>query len=199
MLIYLSLKQFIARTLLKPISKTVMKVVILTLSIAALSACSVSIDGKNYESQSPTFSLESFFDGNVMAWGIVQNRSGEVVQRFVVNIDGGMQNGKLILDETFEYGLGDGPSKRIWTLSKNADGTYTGSAGDIAGDATGTPHGNAFNFVYEMDLEVDGSTYRVNFDDWFWAFDERTMMNRSYIKKFGIVMAEVTIFMQKQD
>jgi hypothetical protein len=24
-------------------------------------------------------------------------------------------------------------------------------------------------------------------------------MNRSYIKKFGIVMAEVTIFMQKQD
>ncbi|HBN98278.1 MAG TPA: DUF3833 domain-containing protein, partial [Alteromonas macleodii] len=24
------------------------------------------------------------------------------------------------------------------------------------------------------------------------------MMNRSYIRKFGIVMAEVTIFMQKQ-
>jgi hypothetical protein len=49
-----------------------------------------------------------------------------------------------------------------------------------------------------MDLEVDGTSYRVNFDDWFWAFDENTMMNRSYIKKFGIVMAEVTIFMQKQ-
>ncbi|MEC8747574.1 MAG: DUF3833 family protein, partial [Pseudomonadota bacterium] len=41
-------------------------------------------------------------------------------------------------------------------------------------------------------------TYSVTFDDWFWAFDDSTMMNRSYIRKFGIVMAEVTIFMQKQ-
>lgn len=199
MSIYSLFKRFVSRTILKPAGSLWMKVSILLVSIIALSACSVSIDGKNYESQSPAFSLEGFFDGNVKAWGIVQNRSGEIVQRFVVDIDGSMQDGKLILDETFEYGYGDGPSKRIWTLSKNANGTYIGSAGDIAGDAIGTPHGNAFNFAYEMDLEVDGSTYRVNFDDWFWAFDERTMMNRSYIKKFGIVMAEVTIFMQKQD
>jgi hypothetical protein len=175
------------------------KVFFVALFALILSGCSVSIDGKNYQTQQPAFELEAFFDGNVTAWGIVQNRSGEIVQRFVVNIDGSIENGNLILDETFEYGLGDGPTKRIWTLVKNADGTYTGSAGDIAGKATGTSYGNAFNFVYEMDLDVDGSTYRVNFDDWFWAFDDKTMMNRSYIKKFGLVMAEVTIFMQKQD
>lgn len=175
------------------------KIIVLGLFVVVLSACSVSIDGENYKSQQPAFVLESFFDGNVTAWGIVQNRSGQVVQRFVVNIDGSIQDGNLILDESFEYGLGDGPTQRVWTLVKNADGTYTGSAGDIAGTATGRSYGNAFNFVYKMDLDVDGSTYRVNFDDWFWAFDDKTMMNRSYVKKFGIVMAEVTIFMQKQD
>jgi hypothetical protein len=158
----------------------------------------VSIDGEQYKAVEPDFNIESFFDGKVKAWGIVQNRDGDVVQRFVVNIDGYMKEGNLILDETFEYGVGEGPLTRVWTLSKNANGTYTGNAGDIAGPATGTPYGNAFNFVYEMDLAVDDSTYRVNFDDWFWAFDENTMMNRSYIKKFGLVMAEVTIFMQKQ-
>jgi hypothetical protein len=158
----------------------------------------VSIDGEQYKAVEPDFNIESFFDGKVKAWGIVQNRDGDVVQRFVVNIDGYMKDGNLILDETFEYGVGEGPLTRVWTLSKNANGTYTGNAGDIAGPATGTPYGNAFNFVYEMDLAVDDSTYRVNFDDWFWAFDENTMMNRSYIKKFGLVMAEVTIFMQKQ-
>jgi hypothetical protein len=73
-----------------------------------------------------------------------------------------------------------------------------GRAGDIAGPAEGVAYGNAFNFNYEMDLPVDDTEYRVVFDDWFWAFDDTTMMNRSYIKKFGIVMAEVTIFMQKQ-
>jgi hypothetical protein len=182
----------------KCISKSTKLLAIVTI-LLAMSACSISIDGNNYESQNPDFNLKEFFDGKVTAWGIVQDRSGEVVQRFVVNIDGSIEGDKLILDETFEYGLGEGPSKRIWTLVENPDGSFTGNAGDIAGDATGISYGNAFNFAYEMDLDVDGSTYRVNFDDWFWAFDDNTMMNRSYIKKFGIVMAEVTIFMQKQD
>ncbi len=163
-----------------------------------LSACSVSIKGEDYQNMAPTFELEAFFDGNVKAWGIVQNRRGNVVQRFTVNINAYKDDDKLILDEVFDYGLGEGPASRVWTLIKAEDGTYTGSAGDISGIAIGKSYGNAFNFVYEMDLPVDDTTYKVNFDDWFWAFDSSTMMNRSYIKKFGIVMAEVTIFMQKQ-
>jgi hypothetical protein len=168
------------------------------LSLTLLSACSVSLDANRYEEIGPKFNIEEFFDGKVKAWGIVQNRDGDIVQRFIVDIDGYKKDGNLILDESFEYGFGDGPKSRVWTLSKNAGGSYTGSAGDIVGSASGTPHGNAFNFAYEMDLAVDDTTYRVNFDDWFFAFDDKTMMNRSYIKKFGIVMAEVSIFMQKQ-
>lgn len=128
----------------------------------------------------------------------MQNRSGEVVQRFIVDIDGRIDGDLLILDEIFTYGVGDGPKTRIWEIEQNASGEFVGNAGDIAGPARGVSHGNAFNFSYEMDLPVDDTEYRVVFDDWFWAFDEATMMNRSYIKKFGIVMAEVTIFMQKQ-
>lgn len=175
------------------------KCIAMIVACMSLMGCGVSIDGELYKQHDPAFELETFFEGKVTAWGIVQNRSGDVVQRFIVDIDGSMVDDELILDETFNYQLGEGPSKRIWRLVKNQDGTYTGSAGDIAGPATGKSHGNAFNFTYEMDLEVAGSRYRVNFDDWFWALDDSTMMNRSYIKKFGIVMAEVTIFMQKQD
>ena len=53
-----------------------------------ISGCSLTIDGSDYEQQAPQFDLVEFFDGNVMAWGIVQNRSGEVVQRFIVDIEG---------------------------------------------------------------------------------------------------------------
>mgnify|MGYP001952303089 CR=1 FL=1 len=49
-----------------------------------------------------------------------------------------------------------------------------------------------------MDLPVGESEYFVKFDYWFFAIDDTTMMNRSYIRKFGLVMAEVAIFMQKQ-
>lgn len=163
-----------------------------------ISGCSLTIDGSDYEQQAPQFDLVEFFDGSVMAWGIVQNRSGEVVQRFIVDIEGSVQDDVLVLDETFEYIVGEGVTKRVWRLTQNPDGSFTGLAGDIAGEATGKPHGNAFNFVYEIDLEVDGTSYRVAFDDWFFAMDESTLMNRSYIKKFGIVMADVTIFMQRQ-
>ncbi len=175
-----------------------MRFSIVCCSLLLLNACSISIDGKNYADQQPAFEIEAFFNGQVVAWGIVQDRSGEIVQRFVVNIDGSIEDDVLTLDESFEYGVGDGPTSRVWKITKNADGTYTGDAGDIAGKATGISYGNAFNFAYEMDLDVDGSTYRVNFQDWFWAFDKQHIMNRAYIKKFGIVMAEVTIFMQKQ-
>jgi len=161
--------------------------------------CSTSVDGNTYKQVSPTFNIEKFFAGNVRAWGIVQNRSGEVVQRFVVDIEGKNESGTLTLDETFTYGVGEGPKNRTWQIVKQADGTYLGNAGDIDGPAKGTSYGNAFNFHYNMDLPVDDTTYAVTFDDWFWAFDDSAMMNRSYIRKFGVVMAEVTIFMQKQD
>lgn len=182
-------------------SKFAKKVSMLTtigVSILFIGACSVSLDAKKYEQIEPKFDIDTFFDGKVKAWGIVQNRDGDIVQRFTVDINAYQEGDNLILDESFVYGFGDGAKSRVWTLNKNADGTYTGNAGDIAGPAKGTSHGNAFNFSYEMDLAVGDSSYRVHFDDWFFAFDDKTMMNRSYIKKFGIVMAEVTIFMQKQ-
>ncbi len=168
------------------------------LVMLSVSGCTLTIDGNDYVQQPPKFSLEQFFTGNVTAWGIVQNRSAEVVQRFIVDIDGTVQDGVLVLDETFEYIVGEGVTERVWRLTPQPDGTYLGEAGDINGQATGQAFGSAFNFVYEMDLTVDGTTYNVQFDDWFFALDDTTLMNRSYIKKVGIVVAEVTIFMQKQ-
>jgi hypothetical protein len=48
-----------------------------------------------------------------------------------------------------------------------------------------------------MDLKVGDKNYHVTFDDWMFLMDEKNLINRSYLKKFGITMAELTIFMQK--
>jgi len=172
---------------------TVIGAVVLPLII---SGCS-SMDADPYRDQSPPFVLEQFFDGSVNAWGIVQNRSGEVVQRFTVDIAGEVEGDRLVLDETFTYGLGDGVKKRIWTIERAADGRYTGSADDVLPGARGRSYGNAFNWTYQMDLPVGDRDYRVRFDDWIWALDANTIVNRAYIKKFGLTFAEVTLFMQR--
>lgn len=166
-------------------------------TLLLITGCSSGPSLKEYVDEQPRLNLFEFFEGNVQAWGIVQNRKGDVVQRFRVNIDGTVVDNTLTLDETFVYLQGNGVTKRIWEISEKQTGIFEGQAGDIEGKASGSTHGNALNWRYEMDLTVDSGTYRVKFDDWMWLVDEDTLINRAYIKKFGLVMAEVTLFMHR--
>jgi len=179
-----------------PYQSTILPFLVLVLMLCT--SCSQTPNGKVYLNESPQFDLFTFFNGKTKAWGIVQNFSGDVVQRFTVSIDGTLHNDNHIeLNEWFTYQQGGGLASRTWQIHRLEDGKIQGSAGDIAGMANGTIFGNAFQFVYEMDLPVDDTTYRVKFDDWMWMLDERTLINRSYIKKWGVTVAEVTLFMQK--
>ena len=169
-----------------------MRVLLLSL---LLMGCS-TLNPDTYRAQQPTFDLFEFFDGHVTAYGIVQNRSGQVIQRFEVNIQGTVQDNVLTLDEDFVYTLGEGPENRVWTIERQGN-VFSGSATDVPGPALGESYGNAFRFRYTMDLPVGDTQYAVNFDDWFYAMDDQRIFNRSEIKKFGLTFAEVTIFMQR--
>ncbi len=164
-----------------------------------LSGCATKLDGERYQDLQPPFDLFNFFDGEVRAWGVVQNRTGELVQKFEVSILGDIEGNTLTLDESFRYSLGRGVEKRIWSIERLPDGRYRGGAGDILGDAYGDAYGNAFRWRYSMDLPLDDGTVRVQFDDWIWALDDTRIINRSYIQKFGLDVAEVTIFMQREN
>ena len=153
-----------------------------------------------YGDMKPTMSVENYFNGPIKAWGIVQNRSGEVTSRFDVAMHGSWENGVGTLKEDFVYyeGANGKTEHRVWTITQIAPGQYEGKAGDIIGKATGNQQGNAMNWAYQMDLPVDDTTYRITFDDWMWLMNDGVLINRSYLKKFGFTVAELTIFMQKQ-
>lgn len=173
--------------------------IIVALSFTVAGCRTPKIDGSSYLDITPPFDIVSFFDGEVKAWGIVQDRAGNLTLRFEVDIDGTWQDNVLTLDETFRYGVGDGASKRVWRIRETEPGKWTGNADDILDSANGESFGNAFYWTYSMDLPVDNKRYRVTFKDWIWAFDNNTIVNRAYIRKFGITFAEVTLFMQKQN
>ena len=48
-------------------------------------------------------------------------------------------------------------------------------------------------------LEVDGSTWHVNFDDWMYLQEDGVLLNRSLMKKFGFRMGEVTLFFRRRE
>lgn len=150
-----------------------------------------------YKDTTPQADIKEFFTGPIKAWGIVQDRSGRVTRRFDVHMVGEWKGDVGTLTEKFDFYDGK-KQERIWTIKKLEDGTYEGTAHDIIDKATGKVEGNAVRWNYVMDLPVDNTTYRISFDDWMWAMNDGVLINRSYLKKFGITVSELTIFMQKQ-
>jgi hypothetical protein len=161
-----------------------------------LSGCTSSnID--YYKGTTPEADIKEYFNGPVKAWGVVQDWRGRVVRRFDVYMVGKWEGDIGTLTEHFDYYDGK-KQQRIWTIKKLTDGTYEGTASDIIGKAVGKTEGSAVRWNYIMDLPVDDTTYRIRFDDWMWVMNDGVLINRSYLKKFGVKVSELTIFMQKQ-
>ena len=167
-------------------------------ALTFLSSCFGGIKGENYLDMQPGFKLEEYFQGPIKAWGIIQDRSGNITARFDAELVGSWEGNKGVLDEVFTYYDSGDVQTRKWEITKLDDMNYQGSAGDIIGTAQGRAYGNAIYWSYEMDVPVGDTSYRLKFDDWIWAMNDGVIVNRSYLKKFGIRVAEITIFMQKQ-
>ena len=172
------------------------------LSIASLLLISCSSPSvQMYSKESPKLDLVSYFNGDIDAYGIFTNRSGEVVKRFKVLIKAKWEtkDGKRvgILDEDFTYSDGT-TQKRVWTLTEIAPGRYSGAASDVIGQASGELAGNALNWRYTLALPVDGKIYHVQFDDWMYLMDDKVMLNRAQMSKFGIYLGEVTLAFYKR-
>lgn len=161
-----------------------------------LAGCS-SIEVAQYRSATPVLDLRTYFNGTLDAWGMFQDRSGTVVKRFHVVIDAHWQGEVGTLDEQFTYNDGT-TQRRVWTLTRQSDGRYIGKADDVVGEAVGEVAGNALRWRYVLALPVDGKVYHVDFDDWMFLFDDKVMLNRSAMSKFGFHLGEVTLSFRKR-
>lgn len=151
----------------------------------------------DYAQQRPTLQLDRYFNGRIRAHGIFQKRGGEVVRRFTVVMDCHWEGNQGMLEESFSYSDGT-ISRRAWRLTKHEGGRYTGRADDVVGEAAGQESGNAFRWGYTLRLPVDGKEYEVQFDDWMFLVDERVMLNRATMSKFGITLGEVLLSFTKE-
>jgi hypothetical protein len=147
---------------------------------------------ENYKSEQPELVLRDYFQGKVDAWGLFTDRSGQVVKRFVVEMDCDWQGQEGVLDERFTYSDGS-LQRRVWRLRDQGQGRYTGRADDVVGEAQGQASGNAFRWHYTLALPVDGRVWHVQFDDWMYLMDHRVMINKASMSKWGIHLGDVTL------
>ncbi len=160
-----------------------------------ITGCS-SAQIEDYKNESPKLILEEYLNGHLVGHGFFQDRSGLIVKRFTVQMKATWNGNSGLLDETFEYSDGS-QSKRIWSLTKVAEGKFRGTASDVVGEAQGESAGYAFRWKYTLDLPVGDKSYHVKFDDWMYLMNDGIMLNKSKMSKFGFYLGEVTLVFVK--
>ena len=165
-------------------------------AVATLAGCASAPTPADYAAETPVLDLKRYFDGELIAHGIFTDRADKVARRFTVQMTGTWQGDEGTLDERFTYSDGK-TERRVWRLTDLGNGRWRGRADDVVGEATGQASGNALNWAYTLRLPVDDKVYEVQFDDWMFLMDERVMLNRAIMSKFGIRLGEVTLAFRK--
>lgn len=166
------------------------------LSLSTLAACSSGPQVSDHAGELPRLDLKTYFQGPLTAHGLFTDRSGKVVKRFTVQMVGRWDGPHGTLEEDFVYSDGT-RQRRVWHLTDLGQGRWRGTADDVAGQAQGQSAGNALNWHYTLKLPVDGRVIEVQFDDWMYLMDERTMLNKAVMSKFGFTLGEVTLTFSK--
>jgi len=162
----------------------------------ALAGCASAPVPQDYAAETPRLDLRTYFNGPLTAHGVFTDRSGKVVRRFVVQLRGTWNGNSGVLEEDFKYSDGK-VERRVWHIEDLGSGRYRGRADDVVGEAIGQAAGNALNWRYTLALPVDGRVFEVQFDDWMFLMDERVMLNKAVMSKFGVTLGEVTLAFYK--
>ena len=164
-------------------------------SLLLLAGCGTSLE--EYRATTPKLSLSDYFDGPIVAWGMIQDYRDQVTRRFCVELNGSWQKNDGVLKETFYFDDGE-VSYRDWYLTRQPEGVFTGTASDVIGEASGQSRGMAFHWQYTLSVDIDNTNYHFTMDDWMYQLDDYRLFNRTAMKKWGIEVAQITLFFDKQ-
>lgn len=170
----------------------------LTVLLCSVLMASCSSVERTFQQAEPRLVLEDFFTGNTKAWGLFEDRFGNLRRQFSVDIQGHVDGDTLILDEAFQFNDGE-QSRRVWHITRVAEGRYEGRADDVIGTATGVVEGNMLRWQYQLDLKVGDGSWRVTFDDQMWQQDGRVMLNRATVTRWGFRIGTLTLFFLRED
>jgi len=155
------------------------------------------VDVATYEGRNPKLDLREYFNGPLEAEGVFLNRKGVVQRQFHMDLTGTWNGNSGTLDEHFIYSNGQ-TLHRLWSVVMKDDGSFVGSADDLAGNAIGRQCGNASHMTYTLKVPKGGKTVTVDMDDWLFKMNDSVVINRVTARKFGFRVGELLITFRKK-
>jgi hypothetical protein len=144
----------------------------------------------------PQLLLEDYFPGKTKAWGVFEDRFGNVRKQFCADINGTWNGKELCLSEDFLYSDGK-KENRNWTIKKIDTHRYEGTANDVIGIASGECRGNSLRWQYDMRLNISGHFISVHFTDRMYLQSDGVMLSKARISKLGVEIGVVTLTFMK--
>lgn len=155
----------------------------------------------DFKVTTPLFLPERFFAGRLEGWAVLESPIGGLLKRATISAHGTFDAATDTVNFTETYGFDDGRSDTLrWTIHKMAEGHYLGHENRLDGEAMGEQAGCAFHWKYTRDTPQGGDrSFKLNFDDWFYAIDERACIVRGSVGRAGIPFATAHVTYRKLD
>jgi hypothetical protein len=180
----------------KRLSQIAQLFVLITITITISSCTRVSID--DYSNTEPSVDLQQFFTGELVAYGMVRDRSGKVIRHFKASLIGTWENGVGTLDEVFWFNDGERQT-RVWTMQPDGNNRYIGTASDVQGNALIQSKGQAIRLKYTLEIPYKGDTIVVSMDDWMYQIAPGMILNETVMSKLGVDLATITLAIIKKE
>jgi hypothetical protein len=166
-------------------------------SLAFLLGGCTGLTTEDYKGKTPALDIRKFLNGPVEAWGILYDYTGKADVNFHVTMVGSWTGNTGVLDEHFVFSDGR-KDHRVWTINFKDDHHFKATAHDVVGEAEGSQNGNVVNMKYVLTVPREGgSSIDLNMDDWMYLIDDKTLINRTKMKKFGLTVGELVIAFRK--
>jgi hypothetical protein len=148
---------------------------------------------EDFKDKRPEFIPQEYFNGKMTAYGLVKDRSGQIIRTFKgVLIGSWDEKGIGTLDEKFVYDDGE-ELTRVWTLKPTGEKSFDATAHDIVGTAKMKSLGNTVMIDYVMRVPYNDSTIDISVRDWLHLQEDGVIINHSKMKKFGFTVGELVI------
>ncbi len=164
--------------------------------MTSVAGCS-PVTVQDYADNRPLLVPEEFFQGKLTAHGVIKDRGGKVIRYFNADIKAYWENGIGTLEEDFIFDDGE-PERRVWTLTPQGKGRYTGTAGDVVGEGRITVAGNSMFLDYVLRIPYNDGTLDLRIDDRMYLVNPTMLVNESTMKKFGFRVGEILLVIEKR-
>lgn len=169
----------------------------LIILILFLQACS-SITVDSYSDFSPVLDPRDYFSGSLTAHGIVKNRRGLVIRTFNADIQASWSNDVGTLVEDFRFDDGE-IQQRVWTLTPDGNGSYSGTANDVIGESQLNFVGNSLFMDYVLRIPYGASSVDVRVDDRMYLVSPDILINESRMSKYGLEVGSISLVIIRHD